>query len=1082
VGVIRTEAGGSLLTEAGGDLLTEATGGSATGSGGVAAKKATLAGSATGGGSSGSGGLAVKKAVPGGSGTAASLPGATHFPYHKLGLKVELLLNTTWTDVTAYLRAADPVTISPFGRTNESSSMQAAQLALTLDNRSGRFTPGNASGAYYPYVQLNTRIRVSVNDTSVNNTGYSGYRFWGEVSSWPATWDESGRDVYAQVTASGIWRRLSQSTKTLGSPYTRYNNISVRNAWTLASYWPMEDGQNSKTLANLVAGQAAMTVVTTQQPNLASCTAFPGSDAIPVLNAAELSGVISTSAHPTNVLWRFTLFVPSGGDTGVAAGPVARMHTSGTVASVDVKLGPAGGGPITITGASSGGTTLFTGSSSLSTYGIPLEVQVSLAQVGSSITWGLRTMLPGGTVANSTVTGSISGTVSDSTSVIFSPGATWKGTAAGQSVVIYGNPNVVDSAQALAGWSGEYAGARFQRVCAEQGIAATLVGSSTSGTMMGPQVDDTLANVLGMIEATDGGILFETRTQFGLGYRTRASLTDQSSALTLNYAAQQLFTSLQPVNDDALVRNDVTLTNYDGYAVRVYLAAGARSIQDSPNGVGSGYEGTRQVSATSHAQVDALGEQLLGLGTVADNRYPTVTVNLARTTTASLFSVVPSAGAGDYLTITNLPAYGGAATQKQLIWGWTETITLEAPGWTFTFNTIPEAPWESGFVPGTTMTGQVPGSPTTAATASSVSGGQIAESAISLFNLAQEVLTFNFGGITSTISSAAPPTPTDGALWFDVSNGYQIKRWDAVSTSWVPVVFDGANILGAGTITAGLIAANAVVAANIAAGAVTATQLAAGIVKAGIVDGTLISGAQFVAYGTTGEILVYSGVPASGNLLMSVSAAAGTDAHGNGYLGPGVYVYNSSGGSIGLTPAANTALQLTPGVTPAVVAGTAQVFASTPGHVIVQDGGDGQTYQTQRRTLFNPTASGTLTTLSTIFTSRLGAGTYRVHAQLYINALSAGWDFQAEIAGSGTLTGQLGYTVLHGGGTNAVTQNGGPNGGIAAGVSLGAGSWVVMLDGLFTQTVVNGMDLRVGSTTSTGFIVNPYSFFEVMPV
>ncbi|HEY2057488.1 MAG TPA: hypothetical protein VGH57_03850, partial [Amycolatopsis sp.] len=631
-----------------GVMFYEAAGASVTGSGGLAVKKGRPAGSGSVGGSAGSGGLAVKKAAPAGSGTAASPPGMTHFPFHKLGLKVELLLNTTWTDVTAFVRTRDPVSISPFGRTNETSSMQPAQLALTLDNRTGRFTPGNSLGAYYPYVQLNTRIRVSVNDTSVTGAGYSGYRFWGEASSWPATWDESGRDVYAQVTAYGIWRRLSQSTKTLGSPYTRYNNINVRGAWTLASYWPMEDGQNSKTLANLVAGQAAMTVVTTQQPNLASCTAFPGSDAIPVLNASELSGTISTTANPTNVLWRFTLFVPSGGDTGVAAGTVARMHTSGTVASVDVKLGPAGGGPITITGANSGGTTLFTGSSSLTTFGTTLEVQVGLAQSGGNVVWSLRTMLPGGTGANSTVTGSVAGTVDDSTSVIFSPGATWKGTAVGQSVVIYGNPNVVDSAQALAGWSGEYAGARFLRVCAEQGIAATLAGSATSGTTMGPQADDTLANVLGMIEATDGGQLFETRSQFGLGYRTKASMTDQSPALTLNHAARQLFTSLTPVNDDTLTHNDIVLTNYDGYAVRVYLAAGARSVQDPPNGAGSGYEYTRQVSAATHAQVDALGEQLLGLGTVTDNRYPTVTVNLAAPGTAPVFSAVPAAGIGDY--------------------------------------------------------------------------------------------------------------------------------------------------------------------------------------------------------------------------------------------------------------------------------------------------------------------------------------------------------------------------------------------------------------------------------------------------
>jgi hypothetical protein len=276
----------------------------------------------------------------------------------------------------------------------------------------------------------------------------------------------------------------------------------------------MEDGSGSVTFANLVTTQAAMTV-TTGTPTLASVSAFPGSDAIPALNGAVLNGAIATSAHPTNVLWRFLMFLPSGGDTG-ASGVIARMTTTGTVARVDVSLSASGGGPLVITGYNSSGTQLFTGSSTLSVWGIPLMVQVGLTQSGGNVSWSLRTILPNGTVANTSVTGSVAGTVNDSTAVTYNVPGTYKGTGVGQSVVIYGNPNIVDAAAAMSGWTGEFAGARFLRVCAEQGIPAVLNGSSTSGTTMGPQVDDTLANVLQAIEATDGGLLYETRC------RTRA--------------------------------------------------------------------------------------------------------------------------------------------------------------------------------------------------------------------------------------------------------------------------------------------------------------------------------------------------------------------------------------------------------------------------------------------------------------------------------------------------------------------------------------------------------------------------------
>jgi hypothetical protein len=70
----------------------------------------------------------------------------------------------------------------------------------------------------------------------------------------------------------------------------------------------------------------------------------------------------------------------------------------------------------------------------------------------------------------------------------------------------------------------------------------------------------------------------------------------------------------------------------------------------------------------------------------------------------------------------------------------------------------------------------------------------------------------------------------------------------------------------------------------------------AGQVVAGIVDGTVIEGAHFIAYGQQGEILVYSGVPASGNLIASISAMTGTDDYGNSYEA-GVVTYNAATGS-----------------------------------------------------------------------------------------------------------------------------------------------------------------------------------------
>jgi hypothetical protein len=137
-------------------------------------------------------------------------------------------------------------------------------------------------------------------------------------------------------------------------------------------------------------------------------------------------------------------------------------------------------------------------------------------------------------------------------------------------------------------------------------------------------------------------------------------------------------------------------------------------------------------------------------------------------------------------------------------------------------------------------------------------------------------------GTTATISATAPVSPQTGDLW--------LKQWSG--TAWTPFQY-GTNAISAGAITAAQIAANTITAAQIASGTITATQiaastitagqLAAGIVYAGIVNGTTIMGATVVADGTSGEVLVYSGAPASGNLIGSWSGAAGTDGQGNPY-------------------------------------------------------------------------------------------------------------------------------------------------------------------------------------------------------
>jgi uncharacterized protein YjbI with pentapeptide repeats len=781
------------------------------------------------------------------------------FPHHQLNAKVELLVNTTWTDITHYVLVRDDLTMV-IGRPDEASSMNASTLTVTLKNTDGRFTPDNSSGAYYPYVQLNTQIRVSVTDNSVTGVAYTGYRFWGEVSEWPPQWDPTGKDVYATISASGIWRRLSQSTTTIGSPYTRYTK-SLAN---VAAYWPMEDGQGATTFATLVpATSNAMTMVTTNgSPSLASCSAFPGSDAIPQLSGAEFNGQITSSSHPSHIFFRHAMFVQGGGDSGVTAGQVvSKLHTAGTVATIEVGLASAaGGGPITITGYNGSNSVLFTGSITANIWGIPYLVQVSLDQVSSNVQWEMRLIIPNTNVDAGTVRGLVPGTVDDATVVIFNNNAAFQGVSVGQASVIYGDPSIATAAYALGGWNGENALTRFQRICTEQGIPTAAIGSTS--TTMGPQLDDTLVNVLQTVEDTDGGLIYETQNMFGLGYRTMSSLQNQTSALTLNYASQQVGQPLAPVNDDALVRNDITLTNYDGYAVRVFLQNGARSLNPPPNGVGSGYSYSRNTNSTSHTQVNALGSQILNTGTVAQNRYPNVTVNLARVTTAPLFNSAPAMREGDYLQITNMPSFGGLATQKQLVWGWTETINDYT--WNLVYNTIPEAPWESSFNPGTSATGQVPGAPITAGQSNTVTGAQIAEGAIIGSNIATGGVTgSNIATAAITAVNIADATITGTQIAAGGIGATNIANASITAAQIANATITSTQISGSANITGSQIASATITGSNMVNATITATQIAnATITGAKLVSGT-ITATQIANATITGSNLVNGTITAT---------------------------------------------------------------------------------------------------------------------------------------------------------------------------------------------------------------------------
>jgi hypothetical protein len=769
----------------------------------------------------------------------------TIFPANPLGLKLEMLLNSVWTDVSAYMYQRDNATITSVGRADESSAIQPAQLTVTLNNTGGRFTPKNTAGAYYPYIGRNVQIRLSVNSESSTLVAYSGYRFWGEVTEWPPLWDVTGKDVTCTIVASGIWRRISRSTLTIGSPFRRYY-MNLTGGSVPQGYWPMEDGNGSLAFVNYLPGGASGTNGTwagTPGPSLAQTSTFTGSDAIPQLNASAITLTVAAGGTTTSNCIRFLLSVPLAGDSasGTTNWNLVEVDTAGTITKLEVYLNYTG--TLTIDGKNSGGTVVFTGTTTNKYLGVPVLVSLEL----TTTTWTLNTIKPGAGSIFETKTGSLSMTIGAVSKVIFGRANALNETAVGHCAVIYTIPSLTTAAYPLSGYIGEYALDRFTRLCTELGIASETIGTSATTAALGPQVDQTMSQVFQAIEDADCGLLYESRSALALGYRSKASMQSQAVALTLNYGTSVLASQIQVTYDDQLTRNDVTITNYDGFAIDAVLIAGAMSIQAPPSGVGQGYQYARNVALAADSQVTGVASWVLGVGSVDEPRYPILTLDMSRSAVASLFATIPGMRIGDYLQITNPPAFLTASAVNQLVWGIEETLNNYI--WTITFNCVPESPWATGYNPGTVSAKQVSGSAATNPTSSS--SATLATLMGNYGPLGWPALTSTIsytapGGTLVVVGFTAPSNPQTGALWFNANSGLALEVWNG--STWVTYAY-GLSQAADNAVISALIATGAVTSTGIQNGTITPAQIAtdAAALGASLANGTLTT-TQIINY------------------------------------------------------------------------------------------------------------------------------------------------------------------------------------------------------------------------------------------
>jgi hypothetical protein len=328
--------------------------------------------------------------------------------------------------------------------------------------------------------------------------------------------------------------------------------------------------------------------------------------------------------------------------------------------------------------------------------GLLLSTAFELTQNGADVDWVLRPFdIDASTLAVAVDIGLASDTVSGETfgritRIRIGTGGGLADTAVGHIALANDDDAYTNTNGAIIGWAGERAGTRFLRITEEQGITSWLVGDEDEGIRLGPQRPQKLLDILNELAVSDGGFLTEPRTIRALNYRQRSTLYNQSPALTLDFSQGLISPPFQPVDDDKLSENDVTVKREGGSHSRRVRSSGPMSIQDPPDGIGR-YDVEHTRSLQDDAQTAQLASWLLHLGTFDGMRYTSLTLDLANERVNALVDDILQTDVGDLIRLTDLPEDLPPGDVDLIVRGSSETIGPK--GWKITFTCVPGEPY-----------------------------------------------------------------------------------------------------------------------------------------------------------------------------------------------------------------------------------------------------------------------------------------------------------------------------------------------------------------------------------------------------
>jgi hypothetical protein len=256
--------------------------------------------------------------------------------------------------------------------------------------------------------------------------------------------------------------------------------------------------------------------------------------------------------------------------------------------------------------------------------------------------------------------------------------------------------SIFDLVNQLNAYAGETATARMKRLCTEESVPFSLSGTADADAKMGYQRPATLLTLLKECANLDMGILGESRGRLGLKYRTRLSMLNQTPVVSIDRAAGQLSAPFAPIDDNRLTANDVTMTRVGGSSFNVEQTTGPMSTQEPPLGAGRIPNSDPDVNPQKDAQLPDLAGWVLGLGTVDEYRFPSVTADMAVLEVeqdAELVAGLLSLDIGDVVEVVGLSPLGIYDSVYQVAHGYTETMYPHSH--TVQAGTFPASPYNA---------------------------------------------------------------------------------------------------------------------------------------------------------------------------------------------------------------------------------------------------------------------------------------------------------------------------------------------------------------------------------------------------